>query len=320
MNHMLSFVELASRLGAYAPASKTLSACYELEFEDREPHGVPWHTSFHASSAPWGERWCARKLVFDLLDVRTDDHKPDEMGQCIMDAGKDAEERFVERYERAGILATAVVGGLQTNFVDEEAWLSGSPDAGIVPIGWDRLHFVDFKGCDNENKKAPKFELLRTGAMACDPKYEAQIKTYVSMAERDLNFSMLLAEAGIGNAETGSVVYFNRARPHQRVEFMFDIDRSGYDAMRMRLIAAKEFFLDGLLPRQPFDGKEWSAEPCKWCEYKADVCKPLSKRELTEDVQLDLVEVAEHMVDNVDRGYDLDAKKTAVMSRWNGKD
>jgi hypothetical protein len=312
-NGGLTFMELIARLGVYNPADMTLRHAYRVSEEQADhsaPHGEPWHTSFHASEVPWDERWCARKLIFGLMDVPLGE-PIDEKGRAIMDVGKDTEVQFVTRFHIAGRLVSPPPTDGQLTFVDREAWLSGSCDAVIIPLGQGKPHVVDPKGVDNENARRPKFREMQAGLRDADPEHVAQLQSYVNQAYEESEKLW----PGMDPCTSGSLLYFNRARSHERVEFFYDMDREGYLRMHERLVRTRTSFEMGILPPHPFGGKEWSEEPCAWCPYKKDLCKPLAKEEKDGTV-FSLAEVGEHVRKHVDETYDAKERREAVLNRW----
>jgi hypothetical protein len=282
---------------AYATAEK-------LERDD--PHGYTWHTSFHVSGLPLPGRGCARQLVLSLMDL-PDTDPIDEQGRGIMDAGKATEALIVAKIATLhGVLLSSEDSWKQTSFAAEEVWLTGNPDA-IVLLG-SRAHVLEFKGADNENERKPKIKQLRSGLMKPAVDYWTQLQGYMNLVARHAD-----RFPGIDRCEDGSLVYFNRARPAERLVFGYERDEAYFDYALSVLAEARDAFIAEELPEQPFGGKEWGSDPCAWCQYKREFCKPAWK----EGVKKldDVVEIASRF----DPTYTHDryqASRMAVIMRW----
>lgn len=301
----VTFMELSTRLGAYAPVNAVLDEAYRAEngHGDDAPHGYPWHTSFHASSMPAYGHECARKLVLGLMGLpSTETIEPE--GRSIMDAGKDGERQIVKRLGLSGTLLSADHDEeFQTGFELGDNWLTGSPDAVMLLPGWNRPHVVETKGKDNEKEG---FNKLARGEVEPEPLYVAQLQTYINMAH--ILGPKLWPD--LEPCETGSLVYFNRARPARRLEFFYERDSEWFQHVLELLAEAQRAFIEGRLPDHVRDGKGWTMNPCKWCPMKKDYCKPAWREGITTLEQLaDIVQQAH-------RDYDYVGKRIAVMTRW----
>lgn len=298
----VSFMELVMRIGAYSPTNALISRGYEIGEGDKDdsPHGHPWHTSFHASQLTPIENLCARKLVLGLMDLPMPDDSVSEEGRSIMDAGKDGELQIVSRLGLTGRLISSD-GAIQTGFKMPDHWLTGNCDAVVLFDGWNRPHIVETKGKDNERDA---FNKLARGEVEPEANYVAQLQAYINMAHRSKAWPEL------DRCETGSIVFFNRARPAQRLEYFYERDSDWFGRVLEVLSQAQAAFLADELPEHIREGKHWTQEPCRWCQYKSRYCKPMWKRH---DTDLRGVEaIARHH----DPDYDFDLKRMAVMARW----
>lgn len=167
-----------------------LMAAYELELHrewslgEHNPHGHPWHTSFHASEFPGENRLaCGRFAVYRLLDPpSTEPLKP--FLKAWFDLGLNLEHDWIRRLNAYGVLLSAdVTAGAQyqTGFRDEEHWLTGASDAIVLQPGTHKSHCVEVKTTSHEKV------LKMLGSNGADVprqhgKYLRQLGTYVGLA------------------------------------------------------------------------------------------------------------------------------------------
>jgi hypothetical protein len=231
----------------------------------------------------------------------------EEQGRAIMDAGKATEALIVAKIATLpGVLLSSDDAWKQTSFAAEEVWLTGNPDA-IVLLG-SRPHVLEFKGADNENEKNPKIKRLSKGLQPPEQSYWTQLQGYINLVARHAD-----RFPGLDVCEGGSLVYFNRARPAQRIVFNYARDEKYFTYALGVLAEARDAFLAGELPEQPFGGKEWSAEPCDWCQYKREFCKPAWKEGVTK--LEDVADIAARFNPNYTNDS-YQASRMAVILRW----
>lgn len=151
----LTRAELWGMLDNITPVESTLLSAYENEEQQiwrdgigNSPHGQKWNTSFHASSFPGDDpAVCGRAQVYKLLDPAP--AKPvDPKTRVLWDEGTMIEHMFVKRWSNYGVLLSADVTGddqYQTGFEDPSCWLTGSPDAIILPPFYTKSHVLDVK-------------------------------------------------------------------------------------------------------------------------------------------------------------------------------
>jgi hypothetical protein len=299
----VSFMELATRLGAYTPVLSALEHSYRASeaHEASDPHGYEWHTSIHVSSM-WNP--CKRYHVLNLMGMPEIGDPIEPEGRAIMDAGKDAEVQKVKRLELAGYLVSSADSFNQTGFSFPYAWLTGNTDAALLLPGWDRPHILELKGKDNERDG---FKKLADGSAQPEAEYIAQLQGYINLA----NLLGPVIWPHLKPCESGSLVFFNRARPFQTLEFFYEIDRDWFNERTQLLHEARLAFEEGRLPDHIGDGKGWSESPCDWCELKKHYCKPAWKAGYDE-----LDQVAKMVTETVDAEYDYQEKRAAVLLRW----
>jgi hypothetical protein len=312
---------------------------------ENSPHGVPWHTSFHASSFPGDSEWCARKAVYGLLNVP----RPEPTSRFLRsvgDAGKDIERQVVSRWAEMGILLSAAPEEtLQTGFVDKEYWLTGSTDAVVLPYRWRKPHMVEVK-----SKAVEKVEEMKWARRSYDLNHRNQCLSYIGLAHEQHPWkeaivckdTWRLAEPGSENVidamvcakhgihadsgcltridlepcTSGSIYYVARDDPSNTFEYYLTYDPEFMANGREKLAEAKGHFLEGTIPDRPADqdGKVigWSEQPCKWCPLKKHVCKPDFQKKIKDLADSHAIEYTQDMWPH----YDYERTRKAVLDRW----
>lgn len=276
---------------------------------DDSPHGDPWHTSFHASSFPGNsERACGRKAIYTLSDFPSVSPAPRRLrGQG--EVGKAVELMLVRAFGLAGILLSndqTAGDSFQTNFVDEDLWLTGACDAIILPYRWNRPHVVEIK-----TKAHDVIRQMKEEGRGPDEKHTYQVRTYIGFAhEQAYRWPELQP------CQSGSIFYLSRDDPSYTHEFYFSYDPDFMDAGRNQLRDWQEHFLRDKLPSHPFNGKEWSKEPCLYCPFKKNICKRDWESGITKISESNGIREA----NKVREGYDYESKRTTVLNRWNADD
>lgn len=167
-----------------------LMAAYELELHrewslgGRNPHGDPWHTSFHASEFPGQNRVaCGRYAVYNLLDPPSEAPiKP--FLKAWFELGTNLEHDWVRRFRAYGTLLSkspAIGDDYQTGFADREHWLTGASDAIVLQVDRGKAHCIEIKTTSHE--KVLKM-LASNGADVPKQhaKYLRQLGTYIGLA------------------------------------------------------------------------------------------------------------------------------------------
>lgn len=307
--------EFWARLGAIKIVEPLTKRAFKVVEErrwrgrvDNRPHGEEWHTSFHASQFPGAdERACGRALQYVLMDDPGKEppsrrlRGQGEMGQAI-------EDMLVERWGEYGVLLPPAEGMKQISVQDDDHWLTGSMDAPIVPEGWTRPHVVDVK-----SKAADVIRQMQAGERGPDPKHVKQIKTYITRTHEEAHRWPHLEPC-----RDGSLYYVSRDDPEQTHEFFFTHDDNHMRRGREVLAEARDAYLRGELLPHPFGGREWSIDPCKYCDFKKHSCKPDDKAGVTKLRESHSVAHANEVYG--DDNYDYDETRQRVLARWQADD
>lgn len=294
----------------------TIGAAYDnklrREWEEGlgdDPHGYKWHTRLHASSAPGSDASCKRKLLYGLLDLPKE--APDDFGLIrYAEVGLDAEARLVDVWDDYGILLSAHTDDEhQTNLVEPDRWFSGNMDAAILPPGKSSPHIVEIKSRGIEKVKA-----MKIGKEPVDPKHEAQVRSYISMAHEQELF--MDDERVTEPCNSGSVLYIARDNPNVFHEFVFKYDEEWWDDVKDRLDEVVEAFKEERndldIPRND-DGTKvgWSKGECQYCPLKKE-CKADYTDEVFDLRDSALVKKALEINEN----YDYDKARERVLETW----
>jgi len=227
------------------------------------PHGREWHTSFHASSFPGDNpKSCPRSSLYNMMGVPPD--TPHNFySVAIMDLGKSIETHIVTQLHDAGVLlSNPPDADTQTAFSDDESWLTGSCDAVIDLNG--RPHVLEIKTKSEEHMQSMKKQMV-----TYDDQHKRQLLTYVSM------FNSVSGELwpDMETLVDGTLLYVSRGNTTNMVGFTFGVDDEFYAAGRNKLMEWKDMFINSVLPERPKEWR-WTEQPCKWCKYKKETCKP----------------------------------------------
>lgn len=308
----LSRLELWERMGL-APrprlVDKLLEAGYKKHNEDEwrhnldsSPHGVPWHTSFHASRFPGDDpKACGRQQLYDLLGI-PNTAPFDRRGRSIMDAGKDLEVQQVTRLHYLGVLISEPPWSpVQTGFIMPEYWLTGNVDAVILPDGYVTPHPVEIKGKDDD-----AIQKMWRKEQSYDVAHRHQLLAYIGLAHDLTPQIWPLLQPAID----GTLLYVSRNRPYNTMEYRFQYDpvfmREGY----RKLTLWKGLYVAGELPPRDKSWR-WTEQPCKWCHVKK-LCKADVKADVDRLEKSNAVKFAKDLMPS----YDYEASRRAVLARW----
>jgi hypothetical protein len=318
----LSRLEMLTRLQLVRRLEPIIDAAYkkaikleESEQLDDNPHGRPWHVSFHASSFPGNDpKACPRKALYRMMDFSTGRS----INRKVMAAGavgKGVELDIVEVCKRAGILISAdSLNEIQTGFVDAEHWLTCSVDLVIEPYGWTKPLPVEIKSAYHVD-----IEKMRLGILGPRDGHVAQLKTQIAMARVAQKKGSLWEDKEL--ITHGYVYYFSRDHPEITAEFRIDHDEAFFQAGLKQLAQWRAWFEEGVLPEtkpgkrtstrgHPM-GWQWSKLPCKWCDFA-----PQCKADFREGTGLLEDSVAVKQTQKIRPGYDPEAKRERVFAEW----
>lgn len=318
---------------------------------ESSPHGAAWHTSFHASSIPGDDPYaCGRRAIYELMNPVGQPIEPWLRGW--FDLGKALELEWVRRFAYAGQLLSAdqTAGDEhQTGFVDDEYWLSGSPDLLILPPRWRRSHAVEVKTTSHEKVEAMLAD--PTNTPNSHEKYLRQLKAYLALSN-ELPFApevdvcrlsgRLLREGSCAQGPLGeyrlpyhqgqckvdriqlsppidgTLAYSSREKPLTIACYWVNLDPAFIAASRAKLAEWKDSFLRGELPLHPRNDEraKWSVEPCQYCSFKKDICKPDFTKKITQLSESHLITYNQ----TYRPGYSYEATRQAVLDRWGVED
>lgn len=295
------------------------------DYGDDDPHGRPWHTSFHASSFPGDNEFaCPRQALYTMMNIPSKEAFSPK-SRLMMDLGSQVEHSIVMAYHHYGILLSPPpTEPVQLGFVDPESWLTGNCDAVIKHPRLKRPHVFECKMKYEQDLKE-----MRVGLKGPDPRHVFQVKVYIAF----LNLLSKQLWPDLPVLRDGTIYYVSRDNPRLTAEFHIDLDEKFREHGRAQLKRWKEWFEEDILPSQlagvidldtNSKGKEvasgrhplgkkwkWTQLPCKWCDY-GKVCR--------EDFKGDVTALSDsHAIGHARdiRGdYDYEKTREAVFAAW----
>lgn len=239
---------------------------YKTE-EERRWREEPYFTSsFHASSFPGSEKSCGRQALYKLMNF-PDPEPISPRGIGIMTAGKCVEEQIVERWAKMGILLGPEYPQ-QLKIEDDNLWLSGYIDAPLnLYPDWPAVLPVEIK-----SKKNSVIEYMKVGGESYDEKHYNQLQAYIDWCIRN-HERMGWDKLGLLPAMGGIIYYVSREDPRNTHEFYVNVDELVIASANSKLSGWRQDFTMDNLPARDKTWK-WTEEPCKWCPFKKNVCKP----------------------------------------------
>lgn len=301
---------------------KTEAAYETLEKEiwkkdlDSSPHGHKWHTSFHASSFPGHEKVCGRAAIYNLLDIPPAGPITPRL-RAISEMGKAAEYQIVYRWAKAGMLLGGPYDKLkdgdpivQVGFADEDTWLTGSMDAALdLRPDWPAVMPVDVKSKSHEVVQSMKY-----GKSSYDLKHYMQVQGYIYLANK-FHDTTEWPSLGLEPAKGGIIYYVSRENPRFTHEYYIDANWGFIDAAVARMKKWREMYENDELPQRDKEWK-WTEEPCKWCTYKRDSCKPDVKTGVTKLSESKAIPFAKR----IRPSYNPEEKRLEVNRRWRSQE
>jgi hypothetical protein len=302
-------------------------------------------TSFYVSQFPGGPRPCPRKLTYDLMNFPAPEPMPPMVGATAI-VGKAVEEHEVSMLDAAGrLLSTPADCEDQVRIWDADNWISGRMDIVTLPPFWNRPLLTEKKTKDSD-----VVDDMRAMTRSYDPSHAYQTRAYIALL-RELSEilwdravvckhtwrialpgsepvidAMVCRDHGIQDdagclieiklhpLQSGVLSYSSRNRPNVRASWYFEHDEQWWQNGLKSLRTAQEAYASNTIPPHPFGGKQWSAEPCKYCPHKRETCKPDHLAGVTKLSESHGVEWAQKIFGN----YDPDAMRAKVLERWQG--
>lgn len=345
----MSRAVLWGSLAGITPVESVLYSAYEEEEKyiwenniGNSPHGMPWFTSLHASSFPGDDDTvCGRAQVYDLMNPASSaPHDP--KTRALFELGHAIEHMHIKRLSNAGVLLTADVTGddeFQTGFEDPDCWLTGSPDAIILPPFATKSHVLDVKSTKHEN-------LLKMISDPLDTPYshsknERQVKCYIGEANEKFSPTVVTCvisgvlikngrdkccKAHIGNCvpkiikveppDDGTIFYCSREEPITCTKsYYVSLDLDFMKSGKEKLKKWKTNFIEDRLPAHIHEGQKakWTVGECKYCSHKSSgYCKRDYKNKTVNLSESDLIEYTKSIRPN----YDYGETREEVLSRW----
>lgn len=263
-------------------------------------------TSFFASSFPMAPRPCGRKAIYSLMDVPQAAPNSIFM-RGVVEIGKAVEEQIVDRWIEAGLMLSGKEGNeKQIRFTDNETWLSGAADA-VLDL---RPSLNTVVPVDIKSKTTKVLDEMIAGERSYDEKHYAQVQAYIFLC-RKYHVEMGWEDLGLKPAESGYIFYASREEPTKTHQFFIEAD---YELINDGINTLKDWkanFLSGELPERP-KGWLWTLDPCRWCDFKRDICKPDHKAGVTHIEDSHAIEYTKKLRKN----YSPEETKERVVARW----
>lgn len=278
---------------------------------ESSPHGRPWFTSFHASSFPEKDKPCGRKALYTMLDIP----EPAPMSpflRGVANIGQAVEYQIVYRWAKAGkTLGIDVPKNegdplVQLKFEDPKTWLTGSMDAVLdLRPEYDSVLPVDIK-----SKKHEIVEQMIMGQLSYEEKHFSQVQAYMYLCN-EFHEKMGWDKLGLKPAKGAFIYYASRQDPRTAKEFYIPIDWDYIGEGIKNLLLWKNHFLEGTLPERDKSWR-WTEQPCKWCVYKKEACKPDNKENILQIDQSKAIDFAKKLREK----YDYEEIRKEVLERW----
>lgn len=339
---MSSFKEMLVRLGAIRIVEPVVDLAYVNVQRERwvnqdgdDPHGLPWHVSFHASSFPGDDpQACGRLAMYGLMDVP----KGGPTGRWLhstAEAGKNIELDVVRHMRDDGRLVRSGQPGRssdpdaqmpQMGFRDDEHWLTGSVDMPILPFGYHSPFITEIKTKSEANVLA-----MMRGEKSFDPKHRRQLLCSLGLAHENPDAFIHPTDDSIvlDPPTDGAIYYLARDTdwpgPVRTFEFYFQHDPAFMEQGRARLAEWKMSFLDEELPQKVArkntrthpNGPDWkwSEGACRYCALKKQ-CRADYDAGITNLSKSHAIAVASF----ARPGYTYTSRRSAVLRTWGIED
>jgi hypothetical protein len=343
---------LWGELAQITPVEPLLLSAYEKEEyktwknnSGNSPHGMPWATSFHSSAFPGDDDTvCGRAQVYELLDPAPE--KPLEPWlREWFSLGSALEHRWIEKFFRYGVLLSADVTGedqFQTAFEDPDVWLTGSPDAIILPPYWSKSTVVEIK--TTEHSKVLAMIADSDDVPNSHKKYIRQLKTYIGFAhEKPFSPTVLVCEKSgtmfkkvqgkwtdkcnhnhegfcqpkllkVEPPDDGTLIYSSREEPLKTVSYYCRYDKNFLEDGKEKLKVWRQLYLEGKIPPHVRENEKakWSEGECRFCKWKPIGCKVDFKEKRKFLSESELI----NHTKKIRPQYDYNVTRKAVLDRW----
>lgn len=320
----LSRAELFNRMQLVRTVEPIIEEAFRIselrhleENSDSAPHGSPWHVSFHASQFPGDDPMaCGRQALYRMMDFPSAEPTSRKLRQTA-DAGKAFEVTLVEAWARSGMLLSSNDPDNQTGFEWNEAWLTGSVDAVILPPGWNKPLPIE---CKQRKHEIVQEMNLGRGPF---PEHISQIKVQIAMVRNAQQRGFLWQDYDL--CDHGIIYYGSRDDPDgTTAEFRVDFDpnfmEQGVEKLKRWIAYFEEDVLPELKPGKRStifghpNGWRWSYQPCQWCSFKK-TCQLDFREGVTQLSESVGVARAKRVRSN----YDYEAARQRVRKRWEKK-
>ena len=337
----LTRTQLFGLLGNLTVVEPIILSAYENEEYEIWKEDNSRHTSFHSSSFPGSDdSVCGRAQIYSLMNPASE--KPFEPKvRGMFDQGTDIEHRLVERLSRYGVLLSADVTGedeYQTNFIDTNCWLSGSPDAIILPPFWTKGHVIDVKSTSHDKVISMKADPSQT--IYSHQKYLRQLKAYIAEAHKKFSPTVVVCQKSgllikngkdkcaishkgkcrpsivkVEPPDDGTLFYVSREEPvTATASYYVSHDPGMIVDGKKKLLKWKEYFLQDEIAPHVREGEsaKWSEGECRYCNWKKPFCK---KDYANKTKKLSESALVEH-TKKIRKNYDPAITRKAVLDRW----
>lgn len=355
MTEPVGLMELFARLGRITVATQMVeqAAVYVSEHAWRTrihdaPHGHTWHTSMHVSSFPGDDpRACPRNLAYELMGFAESETMPMRVPAAGI-VGSAIEDWLVRMLGFDGrVLSATHDSSYQIGIEDADHWLTGSPDLIVLPPFWNRPFALEIKG-----EKVERVIEMRTAKRTAWPKHARQLRGYLGVGHHispqlwpaavvcrhtwrlaepgnePVIDAMVCQDHGI-NADSGClieielqplrdgvVLYSARDQPELLASWYYEHDEEWFRKGLAVLRTVQEHFAIDRIPAHPFGGKQWSQQPCQYCNHKKNTCKPDQLAGVTKLSESHGVEWSNGVFGH----YTPEHARRAVLERWRGRE
>lgn len=340
---MATLKEMLVRLGAIRIVEPVIDIAYDhvanlrwMSQAGDDPHGRPWHVSFHASQFPGDNpQACGRFAMYGMMDVPAGG-PPQRWLDGVAQVGKAVELRYVRIIRDFGRLVRSNVPDTSTDpdavdndgksmpqigFIDKDHWLTGSVDLPILPFNYSSPFITEVK-----TKHEDKLNLMMMGERQFDEAHRRQLLCSLGLSHDNPEaFKHPTEDRLLDPATDGAVLYIARDTdwpgPEKTFEFYFQHDPAFMEEGRAKLKRWRQAFLDNELPVEVprkntrshpnGPGWQWSQGACKYCPLKK-ACRADYDNGVTTLTDSHAVALAKFSRP----GYDHKAKRSAVLSFW----